>query len=124
MKRERLASFATVSSNNGPHVVPVFFTYDDGKLFIQTDGNSVKVRNLKRNNNAAVAVYYGKEAVIIRGRRRIIEKSEEFAKRTQDQIDKYQLQLDEHGRDSLRIPLSNEKVCCVIEVTAKRIALW
>jgi len=68
MNRERLAAFATVSPNNEPHIVPVFFTYDNGKVYIQTDRNSVKVRNLIRNINVAVVVYCGEEAVIIRGR--------------------------------------------------------
>jgi len=124
MNREQLATFATVDSNNEPHIVPVFFTYDDSKVYIQTDRNSVKVHNLIRNNNVAVAVYHGEEAVIIRGTARLIDSSEEFVKRTQDHIDKYRLKLDEHGRDSLGIPLFDDKIRCVVEVTPKRILFW
>ena len=124
MEQEQLASFATVSFNNVPHIVPVFFTYDNGKVYVQTDRSSVKVRNLTRNNNVVVAVYRGEEAVIIRGRGRVIDESEEFIKRTQDHISKYQLRLDEHGRDSFGIPLFNEKVRCVIEVVTKRVLFW
>jgi len=124
MNRERIASFVTVRSKNEPHVVPVFFTYNDGKVYIQTDRKSVKVRNLSRNNSVAVAVYRGEEAVIIRGKGRIISDEKEFIKRTRDHIDKYGLQLDELGRDSLGIPLFNEKVRCVLEVNPKRIFYW
>mgnify|MGYP001030022085 CR=1 FL=1 len=59
MNRERLASFVTVNPNNEPHVVPVFFTYEGGKVYVQTDRNSVKVRNLLGNCNVAIAVYSG-----------------------------------------------------------------
>jgi len=45
MDRQRLASLVTVNPNNEPHVVPVFFTYDNGKVYVQTDRKSVKVRN-------------------------------------------------------------------------------
>jgi len=124
MEQERLASFATVASNNEPHLVPVFFTYDDSKVYIQTDRKSMKVRNLIRNSYVAVAVYREEEAVIIRGKGQIIDNNEEFIKRTRDHIDKYQPQLDEYGRDSLGISLFNEKVRCVIEVTPKRILFW
>ena len=124
MDSERLAAFATISSNNEPHVVPVFFTYDDGKVYIQTDRNSVKVRNLTRNNSVAVAVYRGEEAVIVRGKALVVENNKEFFKRTQDHINKYQLKLDKNGRDSLGLPLFNRKVRCVIEVTSKRILFW
>ena len=124
MNIERLASFATVGLNHEPHVVPVFFTYEDRKMYIQTSRNSVKVRNLMRNGNVAAAVYQGEEAVIIRGKARIIKSETEFAKRTQDHIDKYQLRLDEKGRDSMGIPLFNGFVRCVVEVTPERIIFW
>jgi len=124
MDRERLASFATVDSNNAPHVVPVFFTYDEGKVYIQTGRKSVKVRNLLRNNNVAMAVYRGEEAVIIRGKARIIDDEKEFIKRTQEHINKYRLKLDEQSRDSVGIPLFDTNVRSVIEVIPKRIIFW
>lgn len=124
MNQERLASFATVSPGGKPHVVPVFFTYDDGKVYVQTDRNSVKVRNLLNNENVVVAVYHGEEAVIIKGKGRVLDKSEEFVKRTKDHIGKYKLQLDQFGRDTLGIPLFNEKVRCVVELAPERILFW
>lgn len=124
MARERLASFATVTPTNEPHVVPVFFTYEKGKVYVQTDMDSVKVRNLSRNNNVSVAVYSREEAVIMRGKGRIIESDKEFVERTQDHVNKYELRLDKYGRDSLGIPLFDQKIRCVIEVTSKRIIFW
>jgi nitroimidazol reductase NimA-like FMN-containing flavoprotein (pyridoxamine 5'-phosphate oxidase superfamily) len=124
MDKERLASFATADPNNQPHVVPVFFTYEDGKVYVQTDRDSVKVRNLSRNSNVAVAVYREEEAVVIRGNGQVMDSDEEFIRRTQDHIDKYGLRLDEHGRDSLGIPLFDKKVRCVVEITPKRIMFW
>jgi nitroimidazol reductase NimA-like FMN-containing flavoprotein (pyridoxamine 5'-phosphate oxidase superfamily) len=127
MGKERLASFATVGRNNEPHVVPVFFTYKDEKVYIQTDRSSAKIRNLTENDNVAIAVYnlpFGEEAVIIRGKGRIIESDEEFTKRTQDHIKKYHLKLDKLGRDSSGIPLFDGKTRCIIEVTPKRVIFW
>jgi len=124
MNRERLASFATVDIDNRPHVVPVFFTHDDGKVYVQADLKSMKVRNLKRNNNVAVAVYHNEEAVIIRGRGRVIDNKKEFIKRTQEHIDKYHLKLDSQGRDSMGIPLFNSQIRCIIEITSEKILFW
>lgn len=124
MEKERLASFATVNPRNEPHVVPVFFTYDDGKVYVQTDRKSIKVQNLLKNKNVAIAVYSDEEAVIIRGKGRIIEDNEEFINRTQEHIDKYGLKLDEQGRDSLGMPLFNKKVRCVVEITGERMIFW
>jgi len=84
----------------------------------------VKVCNLTRNGNVAVAAYRGEEAVIIRGKARIIKSEIEFVKRTQDHINKYQLRLDDQDRDSLGIPLFNREIRCVVEVTPERILFW
>jgi nitroimidazol reductase NimA-like FMN-containing flavoprotein (pyridoxamine 5'-phosphate oxidase superfamily) len=125
MNGERLASFATVSPSGRPHVVPVFFTYDSGKVYVQTDRKSVKVQNLLQNNNVAIAVYGGEEAVIIGGKGHIVDDDEEeFIRRTQDHIRKYQLKLDENGRDSLGIPLYDKTVRCVVEVTGEHTVFW
>lgn len=124
MRKEWQASFATVGAEGRPHIIPVFFTYNEGKVYVQTDRKSVKVRNLTKNSNVAVAVYRGEEAVIIRGKGKVIADRNEFTKRTQQHIDKYHLQLDEHGRDSMGIPLFDAKIRCVIEVVPERILFW
>lgn len=124
MQKEWLASFATVDAEGRPHIVPVFFTYDEGKVYVQTDRRSVKVRNLARNGNVAVAVYRGEEAVILRGKGKIIADRNDFIKRTQEHIDKYRLQLDEHGRDSMGIPLFDAKIRCIVEVVPEKILFW
>jgi nitroimidazol reductase NimA-like FMN-containing flavoprotein (pyridoxamine 5'-phosphate oxidase superfamily) len=124
MDNARLASFATVTGRSEPHVVPVFFTYDDGKVYVQTDRKSVKIRNLLSNENVSVAVYSGEEAVILRGKGRIIEDNAEFIRRTQDHIGKYKLKSDEEGKDSLGIPLFDRKRRCVVEVSGKHLIFW
>ena len=124
MEKERLASFVTVSPKGKPHCVPVFFTYDEGKVYVQTDRNSVKVCNMLTNNNVAVVVYSGEEAVIIRGKGRVLDSNEEFIKRTQDHVEKYKLIIDKEGRDSMGIPLFNKEIRCVVEVASKRMIFW
>jgi len=91
---------------------------------VQADRKSVEVRNLVKNRNVAIAVYSGEEAVIVRGGGRLIAHREEFVKRTQEHIDKYGLKLDKQGKGSLGIPLFNDKIHCVVEVTPKRLIFW
>lgn len=124
MDHERLASFATVDPSGAPHVVPVFFTYDRGRVYVQTARSSRKVRNLMTNRKATVAVYRGEEAVIMTGEAWMIESHEEFVSRTRDHVAKYELQLDSDGRDSLGIPLFDKNVRCVLELTPKSIHFW
>jgi len=82
MRQVWLATFATVDARLRPHAVPVFFTFDEGRVYIQSDRRSVKVRNLKRNDAVAVVVSRGDEVVILRGRGRIVEDEGQFIRRT------------------------------------------
>jgi len=110
--------------NNEPYVVPVFFTYENGKVYVQSDRNWVKVRNVLRNDDVAVAIYSGEEAVIVRGKAQVVESDEEFVRRTRDHVSKYRLRIDEYGRDSLGIPLFDKTVRCVIEVVPRKVMFW
>jgi len=85
-----ISCLATVDAENRPHMVPVWFTYDDGKIHVQTARQSVKVNNLTQNSNAAVTVHNDQdEAVVIRGKAHVIEDEKEFRKLTQLHLDKY-----------------------------------
>lgn len=126
MHRQRIAAFCTVDNDHKPHVVPVFFTYVDNKVYVHTDRNSVKVHNLLKNPKVAITVYsgdFGEEAVVIRGQARIVNE-DEFIIRTREHVEKYQIQLDEQGRDSLGVPCFDSKARCVIEITVDRLLFW
>jgi len=78
--------------------------------------NYKMLRNLKEVYN-----YMNREeAVLIRGKGRILDSDEEFIKRTQDHIEKYELKIDDEGRGSLGLPLFNKKIRCVVEVVPER----
>jgi general stress protein 26 len=121
---EKLAALCTVDSSGSPHVVPAFFTYEDGKLYIQAGKNSLKAEHVRLNGRAAVAVYRGDGAVILRGSGRIVESESDFMHHTDRHIEKYAVELDDNGRDSFGIPLYDFGARCIIEVTPTRWLYW
>jgi nitroimidazol reductase NimA-like FMN-containing flavoprotein (pyridoxamine 5'-phosphate oxidase superfamily) len=123
MKTEWLATLATVDAECQPHLVPVYFTYDGEKVYIQTDRASVKVRNLLANPQVAVAVCRGEEAVVLQGTAAIAG-PDEFRARTWEYIYKYTLQIDENGRDTMGIPLFDEQFRCVVVICVDKILFW
>jgi nitroimidazol reductase NimA-like FMN-containing flavoprotein (pyridoxamine 5'-phosphate oxidase superfamily) len=124
MDRERLASFVTIAFHNEPHVVPVFFTYKDGRVYVQTSRTSAKVRNLTRNDRVALAVYRDEEAVVINGRARVVEDEGEFTRQTQDHVNKYKLRLNPEGKDSMGIPLFDMSMRCIVEIKTEKVRFW
>lgn len=126
MRREHIAAFCTVDAKNKPHVVPMFFTYVSGKVYVHTDRKSVKVRNLLKNPNVAIEIHggdYGEEAVVIRGQARIVPE-DEFVIQTQEHMRKYHIELDEQGKDGVGVALFDNTVRCVVEVSVERLLFW
>jgi general stress protein 26 len=138
LNNQWIATLATVDKQGKPHAVPVWFTFDEGKVHVQTDQKSSKVRNVQFNPNVAVAVYIHDEAVILKGKAYIIDNKEKFRKLTQAHIDKYNrlfniahntqgieyIKLDAQGRDNMGVPLFDYKVRCVIQITPKKVLFW
>jgi PPOX class probable F420-dependent enzyme len=134
-----IAIFTSVDEQGKPHAVPVWFTYDDGKLHVQTDRNSVKVRNIQSNPYVAMAICNMRdEAVCIHGKAHLVSDEKDFKRLTHAHIDKYNrlhnianntdgveyIKLDAQGCDSMGIPLFDSRVRCIIEVRPKKTLFW
>jgi nitroimidazol reductase NimA-like FMN-containing flavoprotein (pyridoxamine 5'-phosphate oxidase superfamily) len=71
--------------NDIPHITPVAYIYENGSIFIATDYNTRKFKNLKVNKNIALAidVYNSSvenKAIVIQGTIDIIERGKQFEK--------------------------------------------
>lgn len=80
LKKNEVCRLATVSSTGGPHVVPVCFIFHEGFLYIATDYDTRKYKNILRNPRVALAidVYKPNRGVSIEGEAEILEGGEEF----------------------------------------------
>jgi len=58
---------ATVRLDGRPHVAPVWFVYVGERIWIGTGLSSVRVRNLRRNPGASVALEDGDSPVVAEG---------------------------------------------------------
>ncbi len=57
----------SVRPDGRPHLVPVWFAWLGGKLYICTDPRSVKARNIGANPHVALSLENGSHAVICEG---------------------------------------------------------
>lgn len=118
----RILRLATINQDGTPHVVPIWYLYENGKIYIHTEASSIKVRNIRRNNNVAMCVdvgefYYDLKNVILRGKARI-PKDEELATRTAEKIQvKY---FGSCSHPQAREYLSKKANNIVIEIEPKR----
>jgi PPOX class probable F420-dependent enzyme len=62
---------ATVKKDGSPHVTPIWYMLDGGKLFVNTTTDRVKYKNIKRTPRVSFLVDDGYPYVMIEGRARI-----------------------------------------------------
>lgn len=68
LEQEKNVWLATVRPDGRPHLIPIWFVWFDGFIWIATARDSVKVGNVLANPRVAVALEDGDRPVIIEGR--------------------------------------------------------
>jgi nitroimidazol reductase NimA-like FMN-containing flavoprotein (pyridoxamine 5'-phosphate oxidase superfamily) len=112
------------SRNNKPHVVPVRYAFQYGKIYINTAKNSRKVRNILENNNVAFVVddycddgrIKRARGVFIEGEAEIYESGNIYEFGTQLIMKKY---TSEKGFRS-----GSQKNRVIIVIKAKKVSSW
>jgi F420H(2)-dependent biliverdin reductase len=72
LQAEQTLWLATVRPNGRPHLVPIWFVWVAGKIYLCTGADSVKVRNLMQNPHVSLALENGSQPLVIEGRARPI----------------------------------------------------
>jgi len=67
----RFGKLGTVMRDGSPHVTPIWYMLDEGKLIVNTTVERVKYFNIRRDNRVCLLVDDGYPYVIIFGRGRI-----------------------------------------------------
>jgi F420H(2)-dependent biliverdin reductase len=67
LQTEQNLWLATVRPNSSPHLVPIWFVWVAGKIYLCTGADSVKVRNLTQNAQVSIALEDGNHPIVIEG---------------------------------------------------------
>ena len=86
----RILRLASIKKDGTPHIVPVWYLYENGKIYLWTDAASIKVKNIRRNNTVAMCVdvgeaYYDLKNVIMKGKCKVL-KDESLAMRIEEKF--------------------------------------
>lgn len=115
-----LARIATIKQDGSPHVTPVWFLWENGELIIVTYRDSLKIKNIKRDNRVSVVIdtsYPGK-GVIIEGEAGVSsDKVEEMTRKVSAKYVKPE-ELDDYVKSVLKNPM------VVVRVNPKKILTW
>jgi len=71
LKGIHFGKLATLMRNGSPHVTPIWYMYEGGKLIVNTTTDRVKYRNIRRDPRISFLVDDGYPYIMIFGRGRI-----------------------------------------------------
>jgi PPOX class probable F420-dependent enzyme len=71
LKGVYFGKIATTKKDGSPHVTPIWYMLDQGKLIVNTTTDRVKYRNIKRDPRVSFLVDDGYPYIMIQGRARI-----------------------------------------------------
>jgi PPOX class probable F420-dependent enzyme len=71
LRGRHIGKLGTVMKDGSPHVTPIWYMLDGGKMLINTTTDRVKYHNIKRDNRVCFLVDSGYPYVILFGRARI-----------------------------------------------------
>ena len=76
LQTEQNLWLATVRPNGAPHLVPIWFVWVVGKIYLCTGASSVKVRNLLQNPQVSIALEDGAQPIVIEGLARPVSQAD------------------------------------------------
>lgn len=56
LERPLVAVMVTLRADGSPHAIPIWYEYRDGEFIVFTSDTFVRVKNLRRDNRAAITV--------------------------------------------------------------------
>jgi PPOX class probable F420-dependent enzyme len=73
LEGKHIGKLATVMKDGSPHVTPIWYMMEDGKVIVNTTTNRVKYRNIERDGRVCFLVDGGSSYVILFGKARIAD---------------------------------------------------
>jgi len=67
LSKSEVCYIATTKSNGDPHVVPIWFIRHDGKIYFETDKDTVKFKNIQKRNRVMLC-FGDKETYLLEGK--------------------------------------------------------
>ena len=67
LKIQKILRLSTIDKSNFPHITPVWYMFNDEKIYIGTNTKNQKIKNIEKNNHVSFCVDVGVNAPDIYG---------------------------------------------------------
>ena len=124
LQSQKILRLATIDPSGNPHIVPVWYMYDNNKFYIGTNTKTRKAKNIKKNSKVSFCIDVGiKSPDIIGtmgiGSAKLILKTEMVHSLAEKILLRYFTNLKNQSAQQLL-----NQTDCIIEIIPKKITSW
>lgn len=124
LKEQKVLRLATIDKNKTPHIVPVWYRYSGGKVYIGTNTKTQKAKNIKKNNRVSCCIDVGINApniygVMLQGNASLILENKKVKRIAKKILLRYFKSLENKSAKELL-----EDTDCVIEIVPEKFIVW
>ena len=124
LKSQKILRLATIDPSGNPHIVPVWYMYDDDKFYVGTNTKTRKAKNIKKNSKVSFCIDIGIKSPDIVGtmgvgRAKLILKKDRVKLLAEKILLRYFKNLKNQSAQQLL-----NQTDCIIEITPKNITNW
>ena len=124
LKKEKILHLATIDEKNNPHIVPVWYMYSGGKIYVGTNTKTQKAKNIKKHRKVSFCVDVGVNApdifgVMGKGTAKLLKEKKTVNRLAKKILLRYFKSLNNKSAIELL-----EDTDCVIEILPKEFSNW
>ncbi|WP_320416814.1 pyridoxamine 5'-phosphate oxidase family protein [Candidatus Nitrosotalea bavarica] len=124
LKSQKILRLATIGPSGNPHIVPVWYMYDNDKFYVGTNTKTRKAKNIKKNSKVSFCIDIGIKSPDIVGmtgigRAKLILKADIVKQLTEKILLRYFKNMRNQSAQQLL-----HQTDCIIEITPKKITNW
>jgi general stress protein 26 len=124
LKSQKILRLATIGPSGNPHIVPVWYMYDNDKFYVGTNTKTRKAKNIKKNSKVSFCIDIGIKSPDIVGmmgigRAKLILKADIVKQLAEKILLRYFKNMRNQSAQQLL-----HQTDCIIEITPKKITNW
>lgn len=124
LRTQKILRLATIDSKGDPHIIPVWYMYDNDKFYIGTNTKTKKAKNVKKNSKVSFCIDIGIKSpniigVMGVGKAKLILKTDKVKLLAEKILLRYFKNLKSQSAQQLL-----NQTDCIIEITPEKITNW
>ena len=124
LRTQKILHLATIDSKGDPHIIPVWYMYDNDKFYIGTNTKTKKAKNVKKNSKVSFCIDIGIKSpniigVMGVGKAKLILKTDKVKLLAEKILLRYFKNLKSQSAQHLL-----NQTDCIIEITPEKITNW